>query len=325
MTMHRMIEARREELLSRDAEETVAFVTQMYSDNALRFWNAPPHCRVRTSAMIWGEVIATEIRSTIGYSCHIAPLQDHVYFERSLRGRARLRGGGNDFQQHRNDLVVFPFGVPIIADCDSHDVNLLHIPHTLLTELAALSGIEPTAFQFTSLEPRDARSERFWGRLFDLTHHELTDPGSPVLTELVVQNLTRTLAAAALAVFPNTTMDLHLQPGPGAVPSSAVQRAVDYIHANPARPITVADLATQAGSSVRALQNAFRVQHDMTPLEYLRRVRLERARADLLAAEPSDGYTVALIAARWGFTNPGRFAQLYKQTYGNSPKHELRG
>ncbi|GAB2514811.1 helix-turn-helix domain-containing protein [Nocardia heshunensis] len=324
MTQQGMIEARREELSSRDADEAVAFVTQMYSDNALRFWNAPPQCRVRTRATIWNDVIATEIRSTIGYSCHIAPLHDHVYFERSLRGRARLRGGGNDFQQHRNDLIVFPYGVPIIADCDSHDVNLLHIPHTMLTDLAAQSGIDSTAFRFTSLEPRDARSERFWGRLFDLTHHELTDPDSPVLTELVVQNLTRTLAAAALAVFPNTTMDLHLQPGPGTVPTSAVQRAVDYMQANPARPITIAELAAQAETSVRALQNAFRNHHDMTPLEYLRLVRLDRARADLQAAEPSDGYSVAVVAARWGFSNPGRFAQLYKQAFGRSPKHELR-
>lgn len=324
MRQHRMIEARREELSSRDADEAVAFVTEMYSDNALRFWNAPPQCRVRTSAVVWGDVIATEIRSTIGYSCHIAPLHDHVYFERSLRGRARLRGGGNDFQQHRNDLIVFPVGVPIIADCDSHDVNLLHIPYPMLTDLAAQAGIEPAAFRFISLEPRDVRSERFWGRLFDLTHHELTDPNSPVLTELVIQNLTRTLAAAALAVFPNTTMDLHLQPGPGAVPSSAVQRAVDYIHPNPARPITVVELADHAGTGVRALQNAFRTQHDMTPLEYLRLVRLDRARMDLQASEPSDGDTVAGVAARWGFTNPGRFAQVYKQTFGRSPRHELR-
>ncbi|MEV0251750.1 AraC family transcriptional regulator [Nocardia sp. NPDC050712] len=324
MTEHRMIEARREELSSRDAEEAVAFVTEMYADNALRFWEAPPRSRVRTCATVWGEVIATEIRSTIGYSCHIAPIEDHIYFERSLRGRARLRGGGHDFQQHRNDLVVFPFGVPILADCDSHDVNLLHIPYHMITELAAQSGLDRAPFRFTSLEPRDARSERFWGRLFDLTHHELSAPGSPVLTELVVQNLTRTLAAAALAVFPNTTMDRHLEPGPGAVQTSAVQRAVDYIHANPARPITVSELATHAGTSVRALQNAFRLHHDMTPLEYLRRVRLDRARNDLLAAEPSDGYTVAVVAARWGFTHPGRFSQLYKQTFGHSPKRELR-
>ncbi|MGX1805249.1 helix-turn-helix domain-containing protein [Nocardia sp. NPDC055321] len=324
MTEHRLVEARREELSSRDAEEAVAFVTQMYSDNALRFWDAPPHSRVRTTAMVWGEVIATEIRSSIGYSCHIAPIHDHVYFERSLRGRARLRGGGHDFQQHRRDLVMFPFGVPIIAECDSHDVNLLHVPYTMITDLAALSGVDPSEFRFTGLEPRDVRSERFWGRLFDLTHHELTAPDSPVLTELVVQNLTRTLAAAALAVFPNTTMDLHLQPGPGAVQPTALQRAVDYIQANPGHPMTVAELAAQAGTSVRALQNAFRREHDMTPLEYLRIVRLDRARADLAAAEPSDDISVSIVAARWGFSHPGRFAQVYKQTFGHSPKHELR-
>ncbi|WP_157573686.1 AraC family transcriptional regulator [Nocardia jejuensis] len=323
MTEHRLIESRREELESRDADETVAFITEMYSDNALRFWKAPPQSRVRTSATVWGEVVATEIRSTIGYSCQIAPLRDQVYFERSLRGRARLRGGGHDLHQHRNDLTVFPHGVPIRADCDSHDVNLLHIPHHLLTDLAAQSGIEAADFRFTSLEPRDQRSERFWGRLFDLTHHELSAPDSPVLTELVLQNLTRTLAAAALAVFPNTTMDLHLQSGPGTVGASGLERAIEFLHANPAQPITVVQLAAHADTSVRALQNAFRAHHATTPLEYLRRIRLERARHDLLAAEPSDGLTVSIVAARWGFTNPGRFAQQYKQRFGHSPRLDL--
>ncbi|MEV0245599.1 AraC family transcriptional regulator [Nocardia sp. NPDC050712] len=324
MTGHQLVDVRREELASRDADETIAFISQMYSDNELRFWKSAPQSRVRTTAMVAGEVMATEIRSTLGYSCQIAPLRDHVYFERTLRGRGRLRGGGHDVRQQRNDVMVFPIGAQILADCDSHDVNILHIPYEVLLDAAAQSGVEAAAFRFTALTPTDPQRERFWGRLFDLTHHELTALESPVLTGLVVQNLTRSLAAAALAVFPNTTMDLHLQPGPGTVAPSALQRAVDYLHANPAQPLTVAELAAHAGTSVRALQHAFHNHYDTTPLEYLRLLRLDRARQDLLAAEPSDGLTVAITAARWGFGHQGRFAQLYSKKFGHSPKQDLR-
>ncbi|MEV0248776.1 AraC family transcriptional regulator [Nocardia sp. NPDC050712] len=319
-----LIEVRREEMASRDPQEVVAFVGQMYTDSKVRLWKSPPRCHVRISATVCGEIMATEIRSTIGYSCQIAPAEDQVYFERTLRGRGRMRIWGHDLRQQRGNLMVCPAGAPIFTDCDSHDVNLLHVPQVTLIDSAAEYGIDAAAFRFTGLAPADPQRERFWSRLFDLTHHELTAGGSPVLTELVVQNLTRSLAAAALAVFPNTTMDLHLQPGPGAVGSPALQRAVDYLHANPAQPITVSELAGHAGTSVRALQHAFQNHYDTTPLGYLRRLRLDRAHQDLCAAEPSDGLTVALVAARWGFSHQGRFAQLYTEKFGHSPKQDLR-
>jgi transcriptional regulator GlxA family with amidase domain len=59
-------------------------------------------------------------------------------------------------------------------------------------------------------------------------------------------------------------------------------------------------------------------------LEYLRRVRLDRAHRDLEAADPSVD-TVTAIAGRWGFTHPGRFSSIYKQAFGRSPSVTLRG
>ncbi|MFF2552040.1 helix-turn-helix domain-containing protein [Nocardia sp. NPDC058058] len=317
------IEMRRAELASNDAEETIAYVTEMYADNQLRFHRAAPRSQVRTNTAVCEQIMATKIRSTLGYSCRIEPIRDHVYFQRTLGGRIRLRGDGHDLRQQRNELAVYPIGSTILTDCESHDTNLLHIPYGELADAAAQSGIDTGAFRFTSLVPIDARRERMWGRLFDLVHHEVTAPDS-VLTELIVQNLTRTLAATALSVFPNTGMDAQPRRGPGAVPATALQRAVDYLRANPLSPTTVTELATHAGTSPRALQYAFRTEYQMNPMDYLRQLRLEHARQDLLAAEPSDGYTVAIVAARWGFGNPGRFAQHYKRVFGHPPSQALR-
>ncbi|MFI1919709.1 AraC family transcriptional regulator [Nocardia sp. NPDC020380] len=285
MNGSQFVEVRRAELYSQDAEETVEFVSSVYADNDLRFRKVPAQSRVRTVATMCGEIMATEIRSTLGYSCEIDALRDQIYFQRTLRGRMRLRGGRHDIGQRRNDLAVYPFGSAMIADCDNHDVNLLHIPHQAITEAAAESGNDSAAVEFTSLIPLDPRRERFWGRLFDLVHHELTEPDSPVLTELVVQNLIRSLASAALTVFPNTTMDPQ-QSGPGIVPNSALRKAVDYIEAHPTRPITVTELAEHAGISVRALRYEFQNHYDTTPLGYLRRVRLERAHSGTARAQP---------------------------------------
>ena len=84
-------------------------------------------------------------------------------------------------------------------------------------------------------------------------------------------------------------------------------------------PVTLAEAAACAGCSVRALQLTFRRCRGMTPMASLRRIRLEAARATL-----ADGPTsIRTIAAAYRFTNPGRFARLFKEVFGQSPS-ELR-
>ncbi|MFY0407402.1 helix-turn-helix domain-containing protein [Solicola sp. PLA-1-18] len=53
-------------------------------------------------------------------------------------------------------------------------------------------------------------------------------------------------------------------------------------------------------------------------------MRLERAHEELQRADPTRGDTVAAVAARWGFANPGRFAARYRSTFGVLPSHTLR-
>ena len=58
-------------------------------------------------------------------------------------------------------------------------------------------------------------------------------------------------------------------------------------------------------------------------MEYLRRVRLDRAHRDLQAADPAVD-TVTAIAGRWGFTHAGRFSTAYKREFGTAPSETLR-
>jgi AraC-like DNA-binding protein len=61
----------------------------------------------------------------------------------------------------------------------------------------------------------------------------------------------------------------------------------------------------------------------MSPIAYLRVVRLRRAHWDLRAADPSHD-SVASIARRWGFAHLGRFAAAHKNMYGQTPLQALR-
>lgn len=106
--------------------------------------------------------------------------------------------------------------------------------------------------------------------------------------------------------------------------SKAVQHAIDYIESHPAEPVGVRDLAKVSGQSVRALQLSFQRSLGMSPMTYLRDVRLSRAREQLLRA-PSGSMTVTRVAHDWGFLNPGRFAALYREKFGEMPSETLRG
>lgn len=138
---------------------------------------------------------------------------------------------------------------------------------------------------------------------------------------LLVSTATQHLAAAVLTAFPTnaltdragTDLDAHPQ---------ALRRAIAFIEANPERDLTATDLAQAAGVSARAVQLAFRRHLDTTPMAYLRRVRLDHARAELRAAAPADT-TVTQIAARWGYTRPSAFTAHYRAAYGELPSRTL--
>jgi AraC-like DNA-binding protein len=87
----------------------------------------------------------------------------------------------------------------------------------------------------------------------------------------------------------------------------------------------MADIAAAAFVTTRAVQLAFQRHKGMTTMEYLRLVRLDRARRDLAGASADDGLTVTAVAYRWGFSSPSRFALRYRQAYGVSPSLTLHG
>ena len=98
--------------------------------------------------------------------------------------------------------------------------------------------------------------------------------------------------------------------------------AVSFIHRHAAGDVSINDVAAAVHLTPRAVQYLFRRQLGTTPTEYMRRVRLNRAHHDLIAGAPSTT-TVTEIAQRWGFAHTGRFAVLYRQTYGQSPHATL--
>ena len=107
--------------------------------------------------------------------------------------------------------------------------------------------------------------------------------------------------------------------------SRIVQLAEDHALAHADQPMYVTDLCRAAAVSERALEYAFKASLGLTPMAYLVRLRLHRARSALKAAREDAGATVSAVALDWGFWHFGEFARAYKACFGELPSQTLRG
>ncbi|MGQ7932354.1 anthranilate 1,2-dioxygenase regulatory protein AndR [Paraburkholderia sp. D1E] len=87
-------------------------------------------------------------------------------------------------------------------------------------------------------------------------------------------------------------------------------------------PLMLQDIASAAGVSIRTLGDAFQNFRNASPMTCLRQLRLDRARAALVAS--SGAVSIATIAMDCGFTHLGRFAISYRERFGESPSDTVR-
>ena len=103
----------------------------------------------------------------------------------------------------------------------------------------------------------------------------------------------------------------------------AVARAEAYLHDRHCTPIAVSELSRILGISERNLRRAFQSVHGTSPKRYMLAERLGAVRRDLRdASNPSASVTD--VAARYGFSEFGRFAGSYRKVYGETPSDTLR-
>lgn len=131
------------------------------------------------------------------------------------------------------------------------------------------------------------------------------------------------LLASALVHARAHNYSARFEAADAAVEPRFVRRAVDFIHAHAGEPLTLQAIADVAAVSPRTLVRGFHKYKDCAPARYLRTVRLERSRQDLVSAMPEDT-SVTAVAARWGFSNTGRFARCYQERFGENPTDTLR-
>ena len=149
---------------------------------------------------------------------------------------------------------------------------------------------------------------------------------NPEMSRRVGAQLTALLEACFsdpnLASYPQTRSDI-MQQVLGAV-APLVKRAREYILSHIDTPLQIIAVCRALRVSRRTLQYSFQEVLGINPASFLRVLRLNGARKDLLNRGPNGLLQIKDVVPRWGFWHLSRFSAEYRQLFGELPSATLR-
>lgn len=251
-------------------------------------------------------------------------LDGHFLVHASIAGSTEIWAGGAEMEMRPDNLYVSSPGTPMrfhmTPECRHLTMRLAQ--STLENYLARVMNI-PTTRPLIFYPGREGRRDLpvVWRNMLNSAIEQIN-----IAPGLMAANRTRKQFATLmieilLSNYCNSYSDQIALYGNDISPWH-VRRARDIIHGSLDEAISVTDLALEVGVSVRSLQNGFRQFLGLTPVEYVRRHRLEKLHRALMDSGPESNVTELMLEC--GIVNFGRYAQYYRQQYGCRPSDTLR-
>lgn len=230
-----------------------------------------------------------------------------------------FKSGRGTIGEHRA-----PIGRPILFHRDaepfrwiSFQQDTLRIDREVVQKVAAeRGGWAPQPLVFKPYHVPEGAMLAAWWLMIRTVATEILEGPAEVTPERD-EELTVIAAAGLLTAIP------HWPAGEkNASPAKArLARAEAFMLEHATEQLTVQQIAVAAGMSARGLQSAFQRTHEATPLEYLKRIRLQMAQ-HLLIEGATD--IVADVARQVGLVHLGRFSAAYQAEFGERPSQTLR-
>ena len=305
-----------------DVDQAREAVAERFCAHYLALTKAGSHLdMVHNAAPLGEDVMLNYMR--YGDEVRITPgtFDDFYLIQLPLAGSAKVKVGEQVVLADRTRASIgSPTEAVDMLWSDGCEKLQVYIRRSAVEEAAAgIGGSGPVVFDPTLDLGRP--EVRDWLKMVRLAYDNVEAGGSLLSSPLVAAPYEQALIGGLLTIQANTSLEIISETGSPTI-SRAVRMAVDLLEAHPERPWKVAELARSVGVSTRTLQEAFQRDLDTTPLEYWRRTRLDRAYADLLAADAT-ATSVTEIAAQWGFFHLGRFSQAYRAQFQELPSQTL--
>ncbi len=239
-----------------------------------------------------------------------------------LRGAGAHQIGGRGVAVSRSrGAVVSPGDVTLQYGPQFEHLSMTVRPATLMDKLVAIVGdlrLGPLRFEPTVIAcaPQAKRLER----LVRFVAGEFEAASSP-MPSIMESELKQSMMTAFLLANASNYSGLLLGEPEAAGPWQ-VRIAEQFIEANWDQPITIEALASATNVSARSLFSTFKLARGYSPMDFVKRVRLDRARQKL--SRPNPQTSVTSVAFECNFGNAGHFAKDYRDNFGESPSETLR-
>jgi AraC-like DNA-binding protein len=102
-------------------------------------------------------------------------------------------------------------------------------------------------------------------------------------------------------------------------PVQRINRAIELLQRNYGKPLHIEELAEISNMSASAFHARFKTVTSMSPLQFLKRLRLHEARRLMM----NEGSEVAAAAYRVGYESPSQFSREYRRLFGAPPRQEI--
>jgi AraC-like DNA-binding protein len=103
-------------------------------------------------------------------------------------------------------------------------------------------------------------------------------------------------------------------------PSQHVAKVIAWIRQNFTAEVSVDELATKAHMSASTFRQHFRSVAGMSPLQYLKNLRLQEARHLML----NDSLDASSAAVRVGYESASQFSREYRRLFGEPPQRDIQ-
>ena len=233
-----------------------------------------------------------------------------------IRGRGRIRVEGRESELRAGVCAHFRRGQPHAATTDPKDpihVVALHYTATVFESLTVPELLNfPDAFRLAD----DRRAETMF---LDACRDFALQPAG------VERGLEALVTRLLLHLLREHGDQFRLQPQEAKLADlRRLLPALETMRSNLAEAPFIPDLARSAGLSEAQFRRLFLRTMSMSPVAYLRRIRMERACQLLRHTD----HTIEAIASEVGYAEPAFFAHSFKKLIGVSPgkyrtTHEL--
>ncbi|KPZ64111.1 HTH-type transcriptional activator RhaS [Pseudoalteromonas sp. P1-16-1b] len=276
----------------------------------------------------------TEHNKLLSFEGTMETIIPGVYFHRATKSSARqpliynsgiiIVGQGHKvihFPEHQiqygaGDYLVL--GVPVPLECEAFTDNDLPVMgiaidinpamlHKLVNQMMQHKPILTPLTQSGAVQSATLDSA-----MEQVTHRLLTVLNDPLEAEVFGDDIVKELVYRVLCgPQGNTLIGLAMHDGHYA----RIARTLSTLHSDYASPITVEHLAEEVNMSVSSFHRAFKQVTFESPLQYLKKVRLAKAK-ELITTSGSKANEAAF---KVGYTSASQFSREFKRHFNKTP------